>query len=327
VSEAARSKAWISQRAPLWRELDGSLKNLRSGQSTTEQATQVLDGYRALARDLALSRQILPGSNITAALETLYASFHAMVNRKPGGSWATLRRVLREDIPQVMRSLRTAILWVTLIFVLSVGVGWWLIDTYPTLIGLMASQEMINRVEAGELWTDGLLNIAPSSILSVQIFSNNIAVSIFAICAGVFYGLGTFYLISINGLMLGGMFAFTRLHGLDDRLLKFVVAHGMVELSIICLCGAAGMALGESLIRPSLPSRRDSFQACVARLSKLMLLFVPLLVGCGIIEGYISPDPSYSWTTRIVVGVGYWLIMIGAITGRLFGAVKPVAAS
>ena len=94
---------------------------------------------------------------------------------------------------------------------------------------------MINGVERGRLWTDGLLNVAPSSLLSVGILSNNIAVSLLAFCVGVLFGLGTFYIIAMNGLMLGGIFAFTHQHGLADELFRFVIAHGVVELSVICL--------------------------------------------------------------------------------------------
>ena len=57
------------------------------------------------------------------------------------------------------------------------GAGWWLVATYPELAGLFASAEMIEKVRAGELWTDDLLNVMPSSLLSVSIFTNNVVVA------------------------------------------------------------------------------------------------------------------------------------------------------
>src|SRR5678815_5524913 len=100
------------------------------------------------------------------------------------------------------------------------------IRTYPELIALFASPSLIAAVERGELWTRDLLNIVPSSILSVQILANNIVVSVFAFCAGFLFGLGTFYIVALNGLMLGAIFAFTGQHGLDAELFAFVLAHG-----------------------------------------------------------------------------------------------------
>ena len=82
--------------------------------------------------------------------------------------------------------------------------------------------------------------MVPSSVLSVQILTNNIVVSLFAYCLGFLFGLGTLYILGLNGLMLGAMFAFVGQHGLAGALFRFVVAHGCVELSVMCLSGAAG---------------------------------------------------------------------------------------
>jgi uncharacterized membrane protein SpoIIM required for sporulation len=204
--------------------------------------------------------------------------------------------------------------------------GWWLVATYPTLISIFASEGMIEQVEQGHLWTEGMVNIMPASILSVSIFANNIVVSILAFCMGIFFGLGTLYLIAFNGLMLGAAFAFVHQHQLAAALFKFIIAHGPVELSVICIAGACGVALGESLIRPSGASRRDSFQACSHRVGPLLLLCAVLLVGCGFIEGFVSPDPTFPLGSRIVIGVCYWLVMCGLLSGRVFRPMPDAAA-
>jgi uncharacterized membrane protein SpoIIM required for sporulation len=326
-----QARSWLLARAPLWQSLADSLVQLRQRrQVSVDETLKALDSYRALARDLATARRFMPGTTMTRALESIYAGYHSIVERAPRLSRATLLRALRIEIPATMASLRTPLQWVVLLFGLSTAAGWWLIHTYPTLIGLVASEQMIDHVERGELWTDGLLNVTPSSVLSIRILSNNIVVSILAFCTGVFWGLGTFYMVALNGLMLGAAFAFTRQHGLDGRLFNFIVAHGTVELSIICIAGAAGMALGESLIRPSLPSRRESFELCARRLVKLLALCALLLIGCGLIEGFVSPDPAFPLISRVIIGVCYWGLMWSALTGRLFGArcsATPVAGA
>jgi hypothetical protein len=48
-----------------------------------------------------------------------------------------------------------------------------------------------------------------------------------------------------------------------------------------------------------------------------------LLVGCGFIEGYLSPDPDFPMINRVIVGFGYAIVMIAALTGRLFGRSPP----
>jgi uncharacterized membrane protein SpoIIM required for sporulation len=324
MSAEAGMKAWLASRIENWRQLSPTLDRLERKRShTATEALNAIEIYRSLGRDLSISRRILPGSRVTRALEERYAKLHAIIYRRPHNWGATLRTLFRDEIPEVVSELRTPILWVSLLFALSAGAGWWLVSTYPELIGLLAGEDMINGVEAGRLWTEGMLNVMPSSVISVGILANNVTVSLAAFVVGIFFGLGTFYLISMNGLMLGGIFAFTHQHGMAGELLKFVTAHGVVELSVICLAGAAGVMLGESLIRPTHGTRRESFQHATARTGRLLILCALLLVGCGFIEGYISPDPDFPMLNRVIVGFGYWIVMIGALTGRLFGRKSP----
>ncbi len=320
MSSEAGMQAWLASRVEAWKQLLPQLDRLeRERNHTSSDALNAIEMYRALGRDLSIARRILPGSRVTRALEASYAKLHAIIYRKPHDWRARLRTLFREEIPDVVHELRGAIQWIGLLFALSAGAGWWLVASYPELISLLASEEMINGVEGGRLWTEGLFNVVPSSVLSARILTNNIIVSLTAFVVGIFFGLGTFYIIAMNGLMLGGIFAFTHQHGMAGELLKFVTAHGVVELSVVCIAGAAGVMLGESLIRPTHATRRESFQHATARTSRLLLLCALLLIGCGFIEGYLSPNPDFPMLNRVVVGFGYAIVMIGALTGRLFG--------
>lgn len=323
MSENRGLQSWATSRIAAWSDLGTILNALeRKRDHTVAEALRAIELYRALGRDLSIVRRTLPEGRMTRALAQSYARLHAVIYRKPHNWRDRLRRLFREEIPQIVHELRPQIQFVALLLALTAGAGWWLVGTYPDLIGLLADERMIDGVERGQLWTEGIFNVVPSSLLSISILTNNITVSLVAFCVGVFFGLGTFYIIATNGLMLGGLFAFTHQHGMAGELLKFVLAHGMVELSVICIAGAAGMMLGESLIRPGLASRRESFQHAAGKASKLLLLCALLLVVCGFIEGYLSPDPDFPMLNRLIVGFGYWIVMVAALTGRLFGRRK-----
>jgi uncharacterized membrane protein SpoIIM required for sporulation/uncharacterized RDD family membrane protein YckC len=282
-------------------------------------AHQMIEDYGLLAHDLARARRAAPESAVHQYLEGAYARAHATLHH---GAWHpgdALLSLFRDQLPDVVHWLRPYIVWVTLLFVLCVFAGGWMVHTYPALIRLFASPELIATVERGELWTHSLLNVVPSSVLSLQILTNNIVVSIFAYCAGFLFGLGTFYIVGLNGLMLGAVFAFAAQHGLQGELFGFIVAHGCVEISVMCLSGAAGAAVGEALIRPDTARRADAFRSAALRSGKLLLACAFLLVGTGLIEGYVSPDPHFALGTRIVIGVGYWLFMVALLRGWFFG--------
>jgi uncharacterized membrane protein SpoIIM required for sporulation len=310
---------WLNNRKSDWQALSQLMVRLQRGRDhRAEDALAIVEGYRSLGRDLSIARRVLPDSRVTTGLEALYARLHAAIHRAPHNWNASLRSLFRDEIPQVASDLQRYIWWVTSLFVLTCGAGYWLISAYPELIGLVASEKMIADVENGHLWTEGLLNITPSSVLSVQILTNNIMVSIAALLFGLFFGIGTFYIISLNGFMLGSIFAFTGQHGLAGDLFQFVIAHGLVELSVICVSGAAGMALGAALAIPTHATRRESFKVASAQVGRLILLCALLLVGCGFIEGFVSPNDSFSMASRVVIGIGYWLVMVTALTGHLF---------
>jgi uncharacterized membrane protein SpoIIM required for sporulation len=317
------------ERLPLWRAATERARRLARGRALdAADAHQMIDDYGLLAHDLARTRRAAPESDAHQYLEGAYARAHATLYH---GAWHpgdALLSLFRDQLPEVVQWLRPYIVWVTLLFVLSVFAGGWLVHTYPALIRLFASPELIASVERGELWTHSLLNVVPSSVLSLQILTNNIVVSIFAYCAGFLFGLGTFYIVGLNGLMLGAVFAFTAQHGLEGELFGFIVAHGCVEISVMCLSGAAGAAVGDALIRPDTARRADAFRAAALRSGKLLFACALLLVGTGLIEGYVSPDPHFALVTRICIGVGYWLFMIALLRGWLFGRghIKSVPA-
>jgi uncharacterized membrane protein SpoIIM required for sporulation len=319
MDEAEDMRRWIGTRAGIWRGLAQKVQALRSSRrATVEESLGALDAYRGVARDLATARRVMPASRTAAGLESLYTQLHALINRRPRSGTAGLLTLLRVDIPVAARALRGHILSMAALMAIAALAGWWLVTTFPTLISIFASEPMIEKVEQGHLWTESMISVAPSSIVSIGIFTNNIVVSILAFCFGIFFGLGTLYLIAFNGLMLGAAFAFVHQYQLAGALFQFIIAHGPVELSVICISGACGVALGESVIRPRAESRRDSFQACAHRVGPLLLLCAALLVGCGFIEGFVSPDPAFPLASRTIIGVSYWLVMCGLMSGRVF---------
>lgn len=311
--------AALLARAPAWLEADQRARRLAHGRTDdAAEAVRLADDYRLLAHDLARARALMPASRTREYLESAYARVHATLHHGAWDGASALRRLFVVQTPAAVRWLFPYLAWAVLIFLLSACAGFALVHRYPDLIALFASPDTIASVESGKLWTRGLLNVVPSSILSIQLFTNNIVVSLFAYCLGFLFGLGTLYILGLNGLMLGAIFAFVGEHRLAGELFRFIVPHGCVELSVMCLSGAAGAAIGEALIRPGAGGRLESFRAAALRTGPVLISCALLLVGAGLIEGFISPDPRFSLPVRLVIGVGYWCLMVAFLAGRLF---------
>jgi hypothetical protein len=54
------------------------------------------------------------------------------------------------------------------------------------------------------------------------------------------------------------------------------------------------------------------------RTGVVLLSCALLLVGAGLIEGFVSPDPRFALPARIAIGVCYWCVMVALLSGRLF---------
>lgn len=291
---------------------------LRGDAGGFDAALAIAADYRRVAAAVALARHDATAAGDRDALEAIYARLHRELDCAQPGPRAAFGMLLRDDLPASAARVAPQLWVVTALFAAAAAAGAWLVTSRPELARLFASAEMIGTVERGRLWTEGLFNVMPSSVLSVQVLTNNIAVSLFTYCAGLLFGLGTFYIVGLNGLMLGSIFAFTTANGLGLELFEFVVAHGPVEIACLCLSGAAGAAVGGSLVRPGDANRRDAFAAAAHATLPLMTAVVLLLLGCGVIEGYVSPNPRIPLAVRIAIGAGYFVFMIALLRGWLF---------
>ncbi|MGR9052696.1 MAG: stage II sporulation protein M, partial [Gammaproteobacteria bacterium] len=199
---------WLNARIGHWRELEHRLDaSTGAPGAEAENARKLVVGFRALIGDLAMARKHLPNSPISRYLESLFIRAHEVVYRPPKRYRQRLQDLYCREIPMLMHDMQAALVFTLQVFLLSIAVGWLLVFHNPELVALFASSEMINHVESGRLWTDDMLNIMPSSILSFGIIANNATVSLFAFALGALYGLGTLYVIVLNGVMLGGIFA------------------------------------------------------------------------------------------------------------------------
>jgi uncharacterized membrane protein SpoIIM required for sporulation len=99
------------------------------------------------------------------------------------------------------------------------------------------------------------------------------------------------------------------------RLLEFVSGHGVIELSVICLAGGAGLMLADAILRPGMLTRNEALRIAAQRAVQLLLGGASLLIIAGTIEGFLSPSALPSWvkfSTGLLTAVllyGYWLFV------------------
>ena len=101
-------------------------------------------------------------------------------------------------------------------------------------------------------------------VVSSLIISNNIQVTLLAFGFGLTAGIGTTVLLIFNGIHLGSVAGWMRLHGKDRALWGWIMPHGGTELLAICLAGAAGYMLASAIVAPGRLRRSTALKQSAA---------------------------------------------------------------
>ena len=151
---------------------------------------------------------------------------------------------------------------------------------------------MSDTIERRQMWTESILTIKP--LASSAIMTNNLTVSFTTFAFGISAGLGTVYMLAVNGLLMGVICAACWQAGLGLRLATFVAPHGVLELPAIFIAAAGGLLIARGLLFPGSLPRRDAL-VYGGQGVRLAFGIIPMLVVAGIIEGFVSPS---RWPTQ-----------------------------
>ncbi len=272
-------------------------------------------GYRGVMSDLAIARRDFPDDQLTQWLNGLASRAHLRLYRAPAPSWGALGQFFWTDFARRFRAARGYLLLSALLLfgpaLLAYAAAW--LD--PTLREALVPAELRRTMESGRTWTDIEPNLRPG--MATLIFTNNLQVAFFAFAGGVLFGLGTVYVLVSNGLMLGSVLGAAQFYGVAPLLLSFIAPHGFLELTCIVIAGAAGLMLGDALLRPGLLLRREALARNARRAVELVIGAAPVLVLAGLIEGFISPgDLPIAVKLAIGISTGCVLYALLLTVGR-----------
>jgi len=260
--------------------------------------------YRAATSDLALAKRDFPNARVTQYLNSLVARAHAAIYRGEAVDLRRFGRFYLGTFPRLYRELLPYTLAAFLFFAIPALTAGYVLAVDPGAAGAVGLEAQAAIMQSGELWTD--IPVAERPGVSSFIMVNNIRVTLVAFAGGITCTLFTIYAMVSNGINLGGVLGLGLHFGLAGDLLTFVIAHGVIELSVIFMAGGAGLKMGMALLQPGLYTRRDALVMAAGKAVRILLGCVPLLMIAGLIEGLISPNTDIP---------AWWHYAVGAITG------------
>jgi uncharacterized membrane protein SpoIIM required for sporulation len=178
---------------------------------------------------------------------------------------------------------------------------------------------IVETIDKHEMWTHSIVGIKP--LASSWIMTNNISVSFAAFASGITAGLGTIYIMALNGLQIGVIGVACWLSGMSLQFWSFVAPHGVLELPATFIFGGAGLRIAEGLLFPGILPRRDSLARAGSEAVQLLLGTVPILIIAGLIEAFISPTGlavslKFSFASALFVLLNLYLFGVGRESER-----------
>ena len=275
--------------------------------------------YRQVAADLSVLRQDSTARSYAQHVNQLLARAHHIIYSGRKTNLRTLFLFLRDEYPAlfqrqigfVLASLGVSLAWGLL--------GAALTSARPEFMRHFVGPEMIATMERHEMWTHSVVSVAPMATSAIM--TNNLSVSFVTFAGGIVFGLGTFFNLSVNGMLLGVVGAACHQYGMSVALWSFVAPHGALELPSIVIAGAAGFRLGYAMLFPGALRWKDSVAQGGIEATRLVSGIIPLLVIAGCLEGFFSPSEAPVWLKFTVGGLLFSLLLLW-----LFRPIKEPAA-
>jgi uncharacterized membrane protein SpoIIM required for sporulation len=281
--------AFLREGSPAWEELEALLDRAgsRPERLGVEGVLELGRLYRAVVADLALARRRFPGDPVLERLEPLaLRARHAVYGeRRRAGS---LREFLTRGYWRDVRAHRALLaVSLTAMFAPTLLACAWAIHDPGAAIGLVPSAYRA-AADPGVRHLSGV-GLSTQAALASSIYTHNIAVTFATFAGGLALGAGTLFLLAYNGLLLGTLAGLTIQAGTFSVFIRYIVPHGLLELSCISIAGVAGLRLARALIDPGLRSRGEALRADARGAVLMVLGTAPWLVVAGLTEGFVTP--------------------------------------
>lgn len=294
-----REASFVERNKEKWRSIENNLLHIIDVDPDI-----LASNYIELTNDLAYAQTFYPESKTKDYLNELSIRAHQLIYKDQKSSSNKLTHFFTYEIFESIWKIRKPLLYSLLIFVLANIIG--IISAHyedsflKFIMGSSYVDMTVQNIKEGN--PAGVYQQGSNWGGALAITINNVRVAFFAFIYGIFFSLGTGFILMSNGIMVGTFHYMFYKYGVLAEAMSAIWIHGAIELSVIVIAGGCGIAMGNSILFPKSYTRLESFKRAVKHAAKVLISTIPFFIIAGTLEGFV--------TRYYQVSIGMCLIII-----------------
>jgi len=262
------------------------------------------DLYIEVTDDLSYAKTFYPKSTTVVYLNSLASKAHQKIYKTKKESKNRLVTFFKTEFPLEFARYHKQLAIAFLTFLLFAIIGAYSAATDGDFVRLILGDNYVNmtleNIEKGDPMA--VYKQMGEGNMFLLITLNNIKVAMTAFVFGMFFSVGSLYVMLQNGIMLGSFLYFFY----DKELLwessRTIWIHGTIEISVIIIAGCAGLVLGNGLLFPETYSRLASLKKSFKAGLKIMVSTIPFFIVAGFLEGFVTRQTQMpDWLAVLII--------------------------
>lgn len=302
-----RESKFISQNLDKWNHIEASVNGNSMDPNDLE------NSFVELNEDLGYAKTFYPNRSVRVFLNNLLTPIYTKMYKARPWKWSSIKAFFAEEVPLMMAQSMRYLLASFFAVVLGFGIGYYGTFKDKKFAETVLSPQYVKQTEENIKKGDpmAIYKHSPETPMFVSIFTNNLQVGIMVFALGALLCIGAFYVMFINGVMLGVFTYFMISHGVTKEFGLTVFQHGTLEILGMIVEGAAGMVIGGGILFPGTLSRMRSMQNNAQKGVKILIVCLPIILVAAVIESFVTRHTEWPDAIRISTIAISFLLMLG----------------
>ena len=243
--------------------------------------------YRSTTTDLARVRTLNPDPDVIAELSRILSAARGRLAGTGGLSGAVIARFFTVSLPLTLYRIRWVILAVMAAFIAIAGVQAHYLMSHPDVMNELGTPEEL-KYYAQSAFVE-YYHQDTNAEFGLSVWANNAWIALVGVATGI-TGVYPLKILWENATSIGTSTAIVFSYGGVWHVFRFILPHGLPELTAVFISIAAGLRVFWSLLVPGPMTRFQAVGQAARGAMTVAAGCAILLAGSGVLEGFVTPS-------------------------------------